>query len=137
MPKDDEKKVAGGLRRIVRTSPAPGFDYVARAGRFWPAAGTHVEILDQEHDDPGPADGKTPDAPVRIGARTVKALEADPRISLGVNVEEDIAVRGRVAGLEAEVEALKAENADLRAQLAVGQGEVKPEGKPEGKAAKK
>jgi hypothetical protein len=86
--------------RIIRCASAPGFDGCWRAGRFWPAKGTLVEITGSEDDV-----AATADSPLRIGKKTFAALQADHRFSFGIagDADEIDQVREKAGELEEDL----------------------------------
>lgn len=88
-------------RIIIKCQAAPGFDGVFRAGRKWPAAGLEVETISAADDVEAEQGGV-----LKIGTKTLAALEGDPRFSFGI------------AGTIGEIEKVRAENEDLKARVA-------------------
>jgi hypothetical protein len=86
--------------RIIRCASAPGFDGCWRAGRFWPAKGTLVEITSSEDDVAAAAD-----SPLRIGKKTFVALQGDHRFSFGIagDADEIDKVREKAGELEEDL----------------------------------
>lgn len=96
----------------IKASPPPGFDYVFRAKRGWPASGTEVEVdHSAKEDDFGRG---------VITKETLDALQADPRISVTMaGGEKEIGgLRKLTAQHEEELLALRRRCAELEAELA-------------------
>ncbi len=108
----------------VQAVARAGYPGSFRAQRFWPSnEATEVELLEQD-DDPAPDPAKG----VQIGKRTYEQLKADPNLVL--RQPGDPLLNMQTAEQQtAELDRLRAENADLKSQLAAGRGESKHEGK--------
>lgn len=110
---------------LVQAVKRPGFDSVSRGGRAWPsAAPVEVEVLDQDecpkvdHVVDGKVIRQTLD-PKRIGRTAWALVMAEGRLSKTpaglANVPDPMA---RIADLEAENAALKAQVAERQTSLA-------------------
>jgi hypothetical protein len=110
---------------LIQANPPPGFHHHGEAHRLWPAATpVKVEILDQEEDPPEvPVKRRRngeetidlgPD-PNRIGARSFRALQANPRIR--ILSDADSVTSAEVTAAKAQTGKLEAENSFLRSEV--------------------